>query len=298
MLPTNCMASSRVKQICAICMVQLDDEGTRIGVTGHACHGTGVGAGESWPWQYSLGPWHWSQYPISEGDTRLVEACWPEHVASSSDCASAMPPVAAPDAKLELSSSLESTSCASGMQSVRMWLGLLSVIDLVASASVSRRKASTMDAADGVDGLGLKGGARALSCEAVLSVAAWTIACWTSSRTSTDHKNLEYYHHPCHINHQVVCYIPQLADYNFTLVHFPGTANKADTLSKCPDYPQGSKDNDNVTVLPPHLFACATSFSSIDDRTHTCQLQQPALLKQWATTFLLKVINDLFWYGD
>jgi hypothetical protein len=114
----------------------------------------------------------------------------------------------------------------------------------------------------------------------------------------TDHKNLEYYRHPRHINRRVACYIPQLADYNFTLIHFPGTANKADALSRRPDYPQGEEDNDNITVLPPHLFARATSFSSIDDRTHACQLQQNSLLKQWATTFPLKIIDDLYWYGD
>jgi hypothetical protein len=113
-----------------------------------------------------------------------------------------------------------------------------------------------------------------------------------------DHKNLEYYCHPCHINCRVAQYIPQLADYNFTLVHFPGTANKSDTLSRHPDYPQWSEDNDNITVLPPHLFTQATTFSSIDDRTRACQLQQPSLLKQWATTFPLKVISNLFWYGD
>jgi hypothetical protein len=114
----------------------------------------------------------------------------------------------------------------------------------------------------------------------------------------TDHKNLEYYHHPCHINRRVARYIPQLADYNFTLVHFPGTANKADTLSRRPDYPQGAEDNNNITVLPAHLFAHAATFSSIDDRTHACQLQQTPLLKQWANTFPLKVINNLYWYGD
>jgi hypothetical protein len=114
----------------------------------------------------------------------------------------------------------------------------------------------------------------------------------------TNHKNLEYYQHPHHINCRVAQYIPQLADHNFTLVHFPGMANKSDVLSRHPDYPQGSEDNDNITILLPHLFACATTFSSIDDRARACQLQQPLLLKQWATTFPLKVINDLFWYGE
>jgi hypothetical protein len=87
-------------------------------------------------------------------------------------------------------------------------------------------------------------------------------------------------------------------DYNFTLVHFPGTANKSDALSRRPDYPQGLEDNEDITVLPPHLFARATTFSSIDDRARACQLQQPLLLKKWAATFPLKTINDLFWYRD
>jgi hypothetical protein len=114
----------------------------------------------------------------------------------------------------------------------------------------------------------------------------------------TDHKNLEYYRHPCHINRRVARYIPQLADYDFKLVHFPGTANKADALSRRPDYNKGNDDNEDIIVLPPHLFVRALSFSTIDDRTQVCQLKQPSLLKRWATTFPLKVIRDLYWYGD
>jgi hypothetical protein len=114
----------------------------------------------------------------------------------------------------------------------------------------------------------------------------------------TDHKNLEYYRHPRHINRRVARYIPQLADYDFKLVHFPGTANKADALSRRPDYNKGNDDNEDIIVLPPHLFVRALSFSTIDDRTRACQLKQPSLLKQWATTFPLKVIGDLYWYGD
>lgn len=47
----------------------------------------------------------------------------------------------------------------------------------------------------------------------------------------TDHKNLEYYRQPHHINRHVARYVAQLADYNFILKHIPGTTNKADTLS-------------------------------------------------------------------
>src|ERR1700677_3796860 len=114
----------------------------------------------------------------------------------------------------------------------------------------------------------------------------------------TDHKNLEYYRHPRHINRRVARYIPQLADYDFALVHFPGTANKADALSRRPDHDQGTNDNSNVLVLPPHLFIRANTFSSIDDRARACQLLQKDLLLGWASTFPLKSVDGLYWYGD
>ena len=73
----------------------------------------------------------------------------------------------------------------------------------------------------------------------------------------TDHKNLEYYRHPHHINRRIARYLPRLADYNFVLTHIPGHTNKADPLSRRPDYDIGSDDNTDVTVLPAHLFARA-----------------------------------------
>ena len=48
----------------------------------------------------------------------------------------------------------------------------------------------------------------------------------------TDHKNLEYYKEPHHINQRIAHYVQQLADYNFILKHIPGEQNKADTLSR------------------------------------------------------------------
>ena len=114
----------------------------------------------------------------------------------------------------------------------------------------------------------------------------------------TDHKNLEYYRKPQNINRRVARYIPHLADYNFTLVHILGSTNKADALSRRPDYNNSSKDNTNIVVLPPHLFTHTISFSSLDDRARACQLQQQPLLARWATTFSLKKIGDLYWYGD
>ena len=99
-----------------------------------------------------------------------------------------------------------------------------------------------------------------------------------------------------------------MQDYNFIIKHIPSENNKSDALSWCPDYDQGVNDNTNVTVLPPHLFvqtttlSClfsrATTLSSINDRVWAHQLQQPDLLKKWATTYPLKQIGELHWYGD
>jgi hypothetical protein len=98
----------------------------------------------------------------------------------------------------------------------------------------------------------------------------------------TDHKNLKYYRHPQHINQRIARYVQQLADYNFQLVHIPGTSNKADALSCCPDYDDGSDDNSDVTVLPPDLFvqkttlvslfSQAATLSNIDDQAKAHQL--------------------------
>ena len=89
----------------------------------------------------------------------------------------------------------------------------------------------------------------------------------------TNHKNLQYYCNPQCINRRVARYLPKLADYNFQLVHQPGTANKADALSRRPDFYEGPDNNDNITILPQTLFIDATMASSLDDRTRTHQLK-------------------------
>jgi len=46
-----------------------------------------------------------------------------------------------------------------------------------------------------------------------------------------------------------------MADYHFTSHHLPGNKNtRADTLSRRPDYNRGEDDNQNITLLPKHLF--------------------------------------------
>ena len=114
----------------------------------------------------------------------------------------------------------------------------------------------------------------------------------------TDHKNLQYYCHPQHINRRVARYIPCLADYNYVLVHLPGDSNKADALSRRPDLHSGADDNDEVLVLPPSLFLCASHSSSLDDRVRGHQLTDPATFKRWSLTFPLTFSSPLWFHGD
>ena len=45
-------------------------------------------------------------------------------------------------------------------------------------------------------------------------------------------------------------------EYQIKLIHIPGKTNsQADMLSRRPNYDQGTKDNENVVVLPDSIFA-------------------------------------------
>ena len=70
-----------------------------------------------------------------------------------------------------------------------------------------------------------------------------------------DHANLLHYRHPQKVNRRVVCYILTLANYNIKIHHRLGPLNRADALFQRPDYDEGKEDNNEVTPLPPSLFA-------------------------------------------
>ena len=82
------------------------------------------------------------------------------------------------------------------------------------------------------------------------------------------------------------------------LVHLPGEDNKADALSQRPDLQSGTDDNGKVLVLPPSLFAHASSSSSIDNRVRSHQLTDIPTLKHWSLTFPLTSSSGLWLHGD
>ena len=86
-----------------------------------------------------------------------------------------------------------------------------------------------------------------------------------------NHKNLMYYWHAQQIAWQVAQYLGELADYNFVLVHKPETSNHVDHLLQHLDYDIGSADNENIMVLPPHLFINATDLLSMEQHVYDKQ---------------------------
>jgi hypothetical protein len=69
-----------------------------------------------------------------------------------------------------------------------------------------------------------------------------------------DHANLLHYRHPQKVNRRIARYILTLADYNLEIHHRPGPQNRADALSRRPDYDDGKEDNQDVIPLPNSLF--------------------------------------------
>ena len=71
----------------------------------------------------------------------------------------------------------------------------------------------------------------------------------------TDHDGLTKYWQPQKIGRRVACYLSILEEYNMIIKHRARAANKvADALSQPPGTNEGFQENQNVVVLPEHLF--------------------------------------------
>ena len=70
----------------------------------------------------------------------------------------------------------------------------------------------------------------------------------------TDHKNLTYWSEPQKVGPHAATWQVELQQYNFELRHKPGESNKADALSRRPDYDTGNPANEHLIVLPRDHF--------------------------------------------
>ena len=101
----------------------------------------------------------------------------------------------------------------------------------------------------------------------------------------SDHQNLTYFKKAQKLNSRRAQWLAELAEYDFTLNHVPGTKMIcADALSWHPDYAvRIEDDNTNVVILPDHLFI------SLIDADLQDQLSSGLSLDNYAQ----KLIKDL-----
>ena len=90
----------------------------------------------------------------------------------------------------------------------------------------------------------------------------------------TDHANLTYYRHPHKLSDRARRTLNRILKYNVTIKHKPGIQNRADALSRQPDYPVHVPIADEVG-LPDRLFANTTSALDLDASIIKEQNQHP-----------------------
>jgi len=122
----------------------------------------------------------------------------------------------------------------------------------------------------------------------------------------TDHTNLRYYREPCKIGPCIAGYLPEREQYNILLEYKPGATNRADALSRRPNYEGPNKINEDVTVWPDQYF-CDQHTSirifdmdsiedNLDSRVKLVQYQEQSKLKQWAPVHNLSLLDGTHWY--
>ena len=71
----------------------------------------------------------------------------------------------------------------------------------------------------------------------------------------TDHANLLYWKSPQKLNRRTAWWHSELQDYDFKIVHVPGSTHAvADALSRPPGVDQGKEDNQDITMIPDTTF--------------------------------------------
>jgi hypothetical protein len=113
-----------------------------------------------------------------------------------------------------------------------------------------------------------------------------------------DHANLQYYQHPQKINRRVARYISTIADYNMELRHLPGPKNRADPLSRRPDFDDGTLDNEEVTALPNELFAKTIEMTALDQQIVQRQHKEEAVIEEMKERWKLQKRENTWWRGS
>jgi hypothetical protein len=78
-----------------------------------------------------------------------------------------------------------------------------------------------------------------------------------------------------------------MAEFPLELRHIAGKKNRADLLSRRPDYDNGSNDNEGVVALPESLFVKAIETTGLDQIIAVLQQQQATILTKWTDKYNL-----------
>ena len=104
----------------------------------------------------------------------------------------------------------------------------------------------------------------------------------------TDHEGLTKYWHAQKISRRVARYLPVLWEYNILIKHRLGNANKvADALSQPPGTDEGSEDNQDVVVLPDHLFTRVVDTEDLKWRILKAQEANEKTMMRWEDPYSL-----------
>ena len=80
-------------------------------------------------------------------------------------------------------------------------------------------------------------------------------------------------------------------EYNIQLKHKPGAANHADALLRPPSMDEGSQDNQDIVVLPDHLFCCALELDDLERRVQQAQSEKAFQMEEWKEKYGLIIDN-------
>ena len=111
----------------------------------------------------------------------------------------------------------------------------------------------------------------------------------------TDHANLLYWKSPRKLNRCMARWHAELQDYHFILEYVPRkTYTVANTLSRPPGTDKGKEDNQDMTMIPEHVFIRvfdADSPSSLEHQITKIQAEHTSLMEQWEETFPIEAIQ-------
>ena len=91
-------------------------------------------------------------------------------------------------------------------------------------------------------------------------------------------------------------YLGELADYHFTLVHKPGTLNRANAFSRWPDHDTGTLDNEDIVVLGPELFANTMELLNLKQDVFTAQEEHGKWIGELQKDFPLDKVGEKWFH--